>query len=71
MTFEDESIEQYIKDISSPVAQMMLSVMKDYNHNDSKLFQYLPYGLSNVTLTAEEAEFIKQFGDTVPVIKLS
>jgi type I restriction-modification system DNA methylase subunit len=71
VTFEDESIEQYIKDISSPVAQMMLSVMKDYNHNDSKLFYYLPYGLSNITLTDEESEFIQQFGGTVPVLKLS
>jgi hypothetical protein len=50
---------------------MMLTVMKDYNHNDSKLFYYLPYGLSNISLTDEESLFLKQFGDTVPVLKLS
>lgn len=70
ITFNDESIEDYIEDLTSPVAQLMLTVMKDYNHNDSKLFYYLPYGLSKVSLSDEETQFLSQFGDSVPVIKL-
>ena len=62
--FEDESIDDYICDLCSPVAQLMLSIMKDYNHNDSKLFAYLPFGISSIEFTQEETEFLGQFGTT-------
>ena len=42
----------------------MLTIVKDYNHNDSKLFRYLPYGISNIELTQEEKEFVDLFDET-------
>ena len=54
-------MDTYIEDLCSPVAQMMMTVMKDYNHNDSKIFQYLPYGISNVALNEEQKAFLENF----------
>lgn len=72
IVFNDECMNDYIDDLKSPVAQMMLTIMKDYNHNDSKLFRYLPYGISKTKLTEEENEFLKLFEQKkdVPVIVL-
>ena len=42
----------------------MLSVMKDYNHNDSKLFRYLPYGLRDINLDEREQDFLNYFAET-------
>ena len=50
----DENMDDYIDDLRSPIAQLMLTVMKDYNHNDSKLFRYLPFGLKNIQLDDKE-----------------
>lgn len=69
VVFDDEEMDQYIEDLRSPVAQMMLTVMKDYNHNDSKLFRYLPYGISKVELSKEEIEFVNLFDET-PIDKV-
>ena len=40
---------------------MMMTIMKDYNHNDSKIFQYLPYGISNTSLNEEQKTFLENF----------
>jgi len=64
IVFDDENMDSYINDLSSQLAQLMLTVMKDYNHNDSKLFRYLPYGISNIELTQEEESFINLFNET-------
>ncbi len=64
IVFDDENMDSYINDLSSQLAQLMLTVMKDYNHNDSKLFRYLPYGISNVELTQEEETFVNLFNET-------
>ena len=62
--FNDEDMNSYIKDLSSKLSQIMLTIIKDYNHNDSKLFRYLPYGISNIELTQEEKEFVDLFDET-------
>lgn len=64
IVFDDENMDEYIEDLRSPIAQMMLTIMKDYNHNDSKLFRYLPYGISQVKLTDEEQSFVDLFEET-------
>ena len=64
IVFDDENMDSYINDLSSQLTQLMLTVMKDYNHNDSKLFRYLPYGISNVELTQEEETFVNLFNET-------
>ena len=64
IVFDDENMDSYINDLSSQLAQLMLTVMKDYNHNDSKLFRYLPYGISNIELTQEEETFVNLFNET-------
>jgi hypothetical protein len=64
IVFGDESVDEYIEDLRSPIAQMMLTIMKDYNHNDSKLFRYLPYGISQIKLTDEEQSFVSLFTET-------
>ena len=64
IVFDDENMDSYINDLSSQLAQLMLTVMKDYNHNDSKLFRYLPYGISNIELTREEESFVNLFNET-------
>ena len=64
IVFDDENMDSYINDLSSQLTQLMLTVMKDYNHNDSKLFRYLPYGISNVELTQEEESFVNLFNET-------
>jgi hypothetical protein len=64
IVFDEESIDEYIEDLRSPIAQMMLTVMKDYNHNDSKLFRYLPYGISQTKLTDKEQSFVNLFQET-------
>ena len=64
IVFYDENMDSYINDLSSQLTQLMLTVMKDYNHNDSKLFRYLPYGISNVELTQEEETFVNLFNET-------
>jgi len=61
IVFEDEDIDAYIQDLCSPIAQMMMTIMKDYNHNDSKIFQYLPYGISNTSLNEEQKTFLENF----------
>jgi len=62
--FDDESMDEYIEDLRSPIVQMMLSIVKDYNHNDSKLFRYLPYGISKTKLTKDEQMFVNLFTET-------
>ena len=62
--FDDESMDSYINTLRSPLAQFMLTIMKDYNHNDSKLFRYLPYTLLSVELTEEEQAFVDLFDET-------
>ena len=64
IVFENENIDNYIEDLRSPISQLMLTIMKDYNHNDSKLFRYIPYGVSKTELTDEEKEFISIFEET-------
>ena len=64
IVFDDENMDSYINDLSSQLTQLMLTVMKDYNHNDSKLFRYLPYGISNIELTQEEETFVNLFNET-------
>jgi hypothetical protein len=64
IVFDDESIDEYIEDLRSPITQMMLTIMKDYNHNDSKLFRYLPFGISQTKLTDEEKSFVNLFKET-------
>tara|TARA_B100001250_G_scaffold412188_1_gene442740 strand:- start:795 stop:2141 length:1347 start_codon:yes stop_codon:yes gene_type:complete len=64
IVFGDENMDSYINDLSSQLTQLMLTVMKDYNHNDSKLFRYLPYGISNIELTQEEESFVNLFNET-------
>jgi len=39
-------------------------VMKDYNHNDSKLFRYLPFGLKNIQLDDKEQALVDLFKET-------
>lgn len=63
IVFNDESMDNYITDLKSPISQMMLTIMKDYNHNDSKLFRYLPYGISKTKLTKDEIIFLNNFVD--------
>ena len=67
--FDDESMDSYIDTLRSPLAQFMLTIMKDYNHNDSKLFRYLPYTLLSIKLTEEEQSFINLFNET-PIDKI-
>ena len=62
--FDDENMDEYIDVLRSPLAQFMLTTMKDYNHNDSKLFRYLPYTLLSVELTEEEQVFVDLFDET-------
>jgi hypothetical protein len=64
IVFGDENMDEYIDDLRSPIAQVMFSIMKDYNHNDSKLFRYLPYGISQTELTEEEQSFVNLFKET-------
>ena len=64
IVFDDENMDEYIEDLRSPIAQLMLTVMKDYNHNDSKLFRYLPYGMSQIKLNEEEQTFVSLFAET-------
>ena len=67
--FDDESMDSYINTLRSPLAQFMLTIMKDYNHNDSKLFRYLPYTLLSIKLTEEEQSFVNLFNET-PIDKI-
>jgi hypothetical protein len=67
--FEDENMDDYIDDLRSPIAQMMLTIIKDYNHNDSKLFRYLPYRISKTKLTTDEQLFLNLFKET-PIDKI-
>ena len=60
----DENMDDYIDDLRSPIAQLMLTVMKDYNHNDSKLFRYLPFGLKNIQLDDKEQALVDLFKET-------
>lgn len=69
IVFDDENIDDYIKDLCSPISQLMFSIIKDYNHNDSKLFRYIPYGISNVELSEEERDFVSLFEET-PIDKI-
>lgn len=69
IVFDDENMDDYIEDLRSPISQMMLTIIKDYNHNDSKLFRYLPFGISQIKLTEEEQRFINLFNET-PVDKI-
>ena len=62
--FDDENMDAYIEALRSPLAQFMLTIMKDYNHNDSKLFRYLPYTLLSTELTEEEKAFVDLFKET-------
>ena len=62
--FDDENMDAYIEALRSPLAQFMLTIMKDYNHNDSKLFRYLPYTLLSVELTEDEQAFVDLFDET-------
>ena len=62
--FDDENMDAYIEALRSPLAQFMLTIMKDYNHNDSKLFRYLPYTLLSVELTEDEQAFVDLFKET-------
>ena len=64
VVFDGENMDEYIEDLRSPLAQMMLSIIKDYNHNDSKLFRYLPYGISKTKLSTEEQAFVNLFVET-------
>ena len=64
IVFDDEDMDSYINDLRSKLAQFMLSIIKDYNHNDSKLFRYLPYGMAEVELTQEEQAFVGMFNET-------
>ena len=64
IVFDDENMDAYIESLRSPLAQCMLTIMKDYNHNDSKLFRYLPYTLLSVELTEEEQAFVDLFDET-------
>lgn len=57
-------MEEYVEDLKSKICQMILSVMKDYNHNDSKLFRYIPFGISKIKLNQEEIEFLNNFNET-------
>lgn len=69
IVFEDENMDDYIDDLRSPIAQMMLTIIKDYNHNDSKLFRYLPYRISKTKLTTDEQLFLNLFKET-PIDKI-
>ena len=69
IAMEDVNMDEYIDDLRSPIAQLMLTIMKDYNHNDSKLFRYLPHGISKTQLTEEEQSFVNLFSET-PVDKI-
>jgi len=62
--FDDENMDAYIEALRSPLAQFMLTIMKDYNHNDSKLFRYLPYTLLSTELTEDEKAFVDLFKET-------
>ena len=64
IVFGDEDMDSYINDLRSRLAQFMLSIVKDYNHNDSKLFRYLPYGMADIKLTQEEQAFVSMFNET-------
>ena len=64
IVFDDENMDSYINDLRSKLAQFMLSIIKDYNHNDSKLFRYLPYGMADIELTQEEQAFVGMFNET-------
>lgn len=64
IVFDDENMDSYINDLRSKLAQFMLSIVKDYNHNDSKLFRYLPYGMADIELTQEEQAFVGMFNET-------
>jgi hypothetical protein len=69
IVFGDENMHDYIDDLRSPIAQMMLTIIKDYNHNDSKLFRYLPYRISKTKLTTDEQLFLNLFKET-PIDKI-
>ena len=64
IVFDDEDMNDYIDDLRSPIAQLMLTIMKDYNHNDSKLFRYLPFGLKDIQLNDEEKSLVNLFEET-------
>jgi len=64
IVFENENIDEYIEDLKSPITQMMLTIMKDYNHNDSKLFRYVPYKIRETELTKEEQQFLLLFDNS-------
>ena len=49
---------------ATSVLSSMLTIIKDYNHNDSKLFRYLPHGISKIKLSEEEQKFVDQFNET-------
>lgn len=73
IVIENEHMDAYIEDLRSPIAQMMLTVMKDYNHNDSKLFRYIPYGIAQTQLTDEMKQFLLEFEttETQPILTLT
>ena len=64
IAMEDVNIDEYIDDLRSPIAQLMLTIMKDYNHNDSKLFRYLPVGIKNIILEEQEQTLVSLFNET-------
>jgi len=62
-----EKLDEYSKDLRCRTTQMMLSVVKDYNHNDSHVMRYIPHKISALekTLTEEEKQFLEKF-DEIP-----
>jgi len=64
IAMEDVNMDEYIDDLRSPIAQLMLTIMKDYNHNDSNLFRYLPVGIRNITLEEQEQTLVSLFNET-------
>jgi hypothetical protein len=61
LCLDEKEFDGYVKDLLCPTTQMILSVMKDYNHNDSRVFKYIPLGIRNIKLSLEEKEFLSLF----------
>lgn len=65
IVFEDEQeLDSFVSDLRCKVTQCMLTIMKDYNHNDSKLFRYIPKGICTIQFDKSEIDFLENFEQT-------
>ncbi len=65
LLFDDvEEMNTFTWFLRSPIAQLMFTVLKDYNHNATHIFKYLPRNVNNdwynyFELSIEEIDFLR------------